>query len=138
MRINDEILHSIECECQECLKKWKMISEMHADKPKDKYYYQGKYFDSFDESFKYANEWQALPLDQETANRNLNTFKKEMIMNIFLMGVKMTNSEFNEFLERVFQFALHDLGLKTYKKENEKYDESLRLKESYISSVKNV
>ena len=43
---------------------------------KDKFYFEGKYFDTGGEFVKYFNEWKDFSLDIETADRNLNKLKK--------------------------------------------------------------
>ena len=77
---------------------------------KDQYYFQGKYFDDSDQMFEYAKNWQNQNLDQETAERQLKALSKDIIMNVFLRGIKFKNNEFNAYLERIFQFAMNELN----------------------------
>jgi hypothetical protein len=87
------------------------LKESLMENKKDQFYFEGKYFDNEEEFWKWTKEWQFLPLDQETADRQINTLKKDIIMNIFLRGVEMSNVEFRTFLNRVFEFAMKDLNL---------------------------
>lgn len=79
---------------------------------KDQFYFQGKYFDNSEDMFEYAKEWLKISLDQETAERQLNSLKKDIIMNIFLRGIEFNNREFNAYIERIFQFSMKELPIK--------------------------
>lgn len=76
---------------------------------KDQFYFQGKYFDNEAEFLKYAHDWLKFPLDQKTADRQINTLKKEIIMNIFLNGIKFNNEEFQQYINKIFEFAVNQL-----------------------------
>jgi len=82
---------------------------MKMTEEKNTFYFQGKYFDNEEDFWNYSKEWRFLPLDQETADRNLNTLKKEIIMNIFLRGIEMDNMQFSALLNRIFEFVINDL-----------------------------
>lgn len=71
---------------------------------KNQFFFQGKWFHNQEDMFAYVKEWQNLTLDQETAERILKDFSKEMMMNIFLRGVEFTNLEFTSFLSDLFLF----------------------------------
>jgi ADP-glucose pyrophosphorylase len=75
---------------------------------KDQFYFQGKYFDNSEDMFAYSTEWLKLSLDEETADRQMNILNKYIIMNIFLRGIKFNNHEFNEYLDRIFEFAINE------------------------------
>lgn len=77
---------------------------------KNQFYFQGKWFDSSDEMFKYVNEWQKFSTDQETAERILDSLKKDIILNVFLRGKAFTNAEFSEFVEMIFQYTMRSLN----------------------------
>lgn len=94
-----------------------------TDEQKDQFYFQGKYFDNEKEFFEYARAWLEFPLDQQTAERELDTLKKEIVMNIFLRGVKLNNGQFRELLNKIFEFTITLLDLKTYHRTDGKYDE---------------
>lgn len=76
---------------------------------KDQFYFQGKNFDDFDEMINYAEDWKALPLDQETAERILDRLKKEIVTNVFLIGKPMNNLEFSAYVEMIFEFSIRNL-----------------------------
>lgn len=70
------------------------------------FYFQGKWFDSSEEMFEYAREWRSFPLEQECAERIVDTLKKDIIMNVFLMGAKFNNNEFSNYVENIFQYSM--------------------------------
>ena len=74
---------------------------------KDNFYSQGKYFDNQEEFWKYVNEWGSIELNQETAYRQLDNLKKEIVMNIFLREIIFTNQEFVEYLSNIFNYAMN-------------------------------
>lgn len=70
----------------------------------NKFYYQGKYFDKEEDFWAYVKEWDNLEITQETAERLTKTLSKEIFMNTFLTGQKMTNREFRHLLHDTFMF----------------------------------
>ena len=70
---------------------------------KENFYFQGKYFETSNELFEYANDWQNKTLNQATAERFFKRFSQDCIMNIFFVGIELTNIEFSEIIERLFQ-----------------------------------
>lgn len=80
------------------------------NKKKDQFYFQGKYFDNEEDFWLWTKEWSFLTLDQETAERQLNMLKKDIIMNIGLRGKKFKNDEFREYVEKIFQFSMNELS----------------------------
>lgn len=92
---------------------------MKMTEEKNTFYFQGKYFDNEEDFWNYSKKWRFLPLDQETADRNLNTLKKEIIMNIFLRGIEMDNMQFSALLNRIFEFVINDLDRFYVPKRNE-------------------
>src|SRR5689334_11436202 len=97
--------HTLECQCE----------KLNVKIINGKFYYEGKYFDKEEDFWKYIKEWSFLPLDAETANRHLDTIKKDILMNIFLRDIEMNNGEFKEFLNCVFEFAMKELQFHIYK-----------------------
>ena len=85
--------HCLDCEC----------------KCKNQFYFQGKMFDDSEEMFKYSEDWKTIPLDQETAERILDRLKKEILMNVFLIGKPMNNLDFSAYVERIFEFSMKNL-----------------------------
>lgn len=82
------------------------------EKNKYELYSEGKYFDNDEDFWKWIKEWQFLPLDQETADAQLNTFKNDIIMNIFLKKpVQMNNGEFRVLLNKLFEFTMKYINL---------------------------
>ncbi len=80
-----------------------------SDEIKNRFYFQGEFFETSEEMFEYATKWQSFPLDQKTAERILKGLNKDIIMNIFLVGKPFTNQEFNEFAEKLFQYSMQEL-----------------------------
>lgn len=76
---------------------------------KDQFYFQGKFFDNQDDFWKYVKEWQTCDLDRISAERILDLLKRDIIMNIGLRELKITNSEFNDFVEKIFLFAMNQM-----------------------------
>jgi hypothetical protein len=79
---------------------------------KNQFYSEGKYFDKEEDFWAYVKEWPTFTLDQETAERHLDTLKKEILTNIFLSGIKFNNIEFREYVNQIFEFAIKELHLK--------------------------
>jgi len=75
---------------------------------KNNFYFQGKMFEKEEDFWKWVKEWKNLPLDEETAERILSILNKEIIANMFLLGIKFTNSEFNSFVEKLFKITFSD------------------------------
>lgn len=75
----------------------------------NQFYFEGKYFDKEDDFWAYTKEWQTFPLDQETAERKLNTLKKEIFMNMLSRGLQFNNIEFNAYVNKIFEFAMNEL-----------------------------
>lgn len=75
----------------------------------NKFYYQGQSFDSEDEFWAYVKRWPNLPLDEQTANRILETLKKEIKLNLFIKDIKFSNSQFSNYIEKVFTYAIRKL-----------------------------
>ncbi len=87
-----------------------MLGKSSCDKEnKDQFYFQGKYFDNQEDFWKYVNEWGLLALNQETAERQMDTLKKEIIMNIFLRGIELKNIDFRNYVNKIFEFAMIQL-----------------------------
>ncbi len=84
---------------------------------KDKFYFEGKYFDNQDDFWKYVNEWQHLDLDEEIAERKLNFLKIELMTNIYLHIGNFKNNEFNNFIRKVFEFAIIEMDKQCQEKE---------------------
>lgn len=68
------------------------------DNEKNQFYFEGKTFVKKEEFWNYVKEWGNLPLDETTASNQLDILKKEVMMNIFLRGIKFKNWEFRKFL----------------------------------------
>ena len=82
---------------------------------KDQFYYQGKYFEKQEDFWAYVKEWQTLALDQETAERLTETFKRDIVMNTLLTTETITNIEFSNLLGDTFTFFIATLrGRKKY------------------------
>lgn len=75
----------------------------------NEFYFQGKSFDNEEDFWAWTKEWKTLPLDQETADRQLNMLKKDIIMNVFLRGIEFNNDEFSSYLEKIFEFSINKL-----------------------------
>ncbi len=69
---------------------------------KNQFYFQGRMFDSYEQFMEFAKVWPSLELTQEAAERILDFQKKDIIMNIFLMGRVLTNDEFTKVVEHGF------------------------------------
>lgn len=79
-------------------------------KKKAKYFYQGKFFDSEEDFLKWEKEWKSLNLDEETAERQLFLLIRDILFNLKIRGLQMTNGEFNSYLNRIFEFSMADLS----------------------------
>jgi len=77
---------------------------------KDNYYFQDKWFETPEEMFKYMYEWRDFPLNQETSERILEQFKKDIVMNVFLLGRTFNNIDFTRYIEKIFEFAIKTLN----------------------------
>ncbi|CAB4133807.1 hypothetical protein UFOVP264_27 [uncultured Caudovirales phage] len=84
-----------------------MIKEIGTEGKK--FYFQGKWFDSSEEMFSYAVEWNSFLLNRETAERILDKFKKDLLINIFMAMPSFTNREFSNKVEEVLLFAIQKL-----------------------------
>jgi|KBSMisStandDraft_5_1062788.scaffolds.fasta_scaffold59597_8 hypothetical protein len=73
------------------------------------FYFQGKWFDTSEELFDYSRRWNDFHLNQETAERLLDRLKKDIVLNVFLHGKSFTNSEFSEYLNRIFNFSILEM-----------------------------
>ena len=67
-------------------------------KNEDQFYFQGKTFSKEQDFWAYVKEWGDLSLNEETASNQLDIFKKEVMLNLFLRGIKFKNWEFRKFL----------------------------------------
>ncbi len=79
---------------------------------KDQFYFQGTYFDTSEQMFKYIESWRKFPLDQETADDILKHLKNDISMIVFLNGHKFTNEEFSFFVIEIFEFSMKRLALR--------------------------
>lgn len=75
----------------------------------NKFYSEGKFFDTFEEVLEYSKKWNDFDLDTLTADRHLDRLKKDITMNIFMRGIKFTNSEFIKYINSIFEFAIKTL-----------------------------
>lgn len=81
-------------------------------KEDSEFYFSGKTFNDQEEFFKWVEEWGLKELDQESAERQLDVLKKDIIMNIFLRGKKFTNNEFRQYVNRIFEIAIIEMDKK--------------------------
>ena len=77
---------------------------------KQNFYFQGKYFETSEEMFEYANKWSDFPLDEEMAEKILNGLTKDIVMNVFLHGQPFSNDEFIKYVQRIFEFSMRTLN----------------------------
>lgn len=87
-------------------------------KTKDQFYFQGKRFDSYEEFIDYASKWSDLPLDEESANRTLESAKKIIIANINLYEIKLTNGEFAMLFDNAVMAVLQKIVNETHEREH--------------------
>jgi len=75
----------------------------------NEFYFKGKFFKTFEEMCDHIKVWSKEPLDQLTAEKIMDTLKKDVVMNIFLRGLEFTNGEFCQYVENVFFAAIKAL-----------------------------
>jgi hypothetical protein len=78
---------------------------------KQKFFYKGKFFSTYEELCEYASKWPHEVMDQESFDRILSLFCKDLWMNIDLQEVKFTKGYFNSIMEKM----LYDLILIIHK-----------------------
>jgi len=67
-----------------------------------KFAFRGKYFVTEEEFFQYAKEWKNLEVSYQEAEKSLELFKSNMLINLSLIQKKMTNQEFEKILDDLF------------------------------------
>lgn len=87
-------------------------------KTKDQFYFQGKWLDSYEEFIDYASKWSNLPLDEESANRTLESIKKTIIFNVRIYDIKLTNGEFALLFDNAVMKVLQKIVNETYEREH--------------------
>lgn len=75
----------------------------------NKFYFDGKSFDNFEELQAFIGKWFQMPLEEETAARKIDQFKKQLILNVFTTGVSITNEQFTRFVKNIFDFSIQEL-----------------------------
>jgi len=78
----------------------------HLEGKKELYFHQGKFYENSDDFWRDVKQWPLNKLDQETAQSLFKSFSKDCIMNIFLLGVEMKNSDMANLLEEMFFFFI--------------------------------
>jgi len=82
---------------------------------RNEYYFKGKRFATINALIEYAAEWGQLPLDEETADNELDRIKRDIVMNIFLLGREFNNYDFNTICNDIFYYAIDRIA--EYEKE---------------------
>jgi len=77
---------------------------------KDKFYFQGKFFDDKKEFWEYVDQWPEIELNQEILDEMMNSLKKEIMKNVFMYDRKITNGQMNSILENVFINIIKELN----------------------------
>jgi hypothetical protein len=83
-------------------------NEIIIDK-RNQFYFEGKYFDTFEEMIKHCVNWADLELDIKTAETHLNHLQREIVLNIFMRGIKFKNAQFKQYLQEIFEFAIEKM-----------------------------
>jgi hypothetical protein len=73
----------------------------HLTGIKGYYYFQCKFFEEQEDFWKYVKEWPHQEMNQETCERLLKTFSKNIVMNIFLFDRGIKNGRMMEILEKL-------------------------------------
>ena len=89
-------------ECDKC-------GEHCLDCKCDNFFFEGQWFSSAEKMFEFAFKWNDLALDQQTAKSILDKLTKDIILNIFLRGVKFSNREFSNYIKKLFEFSIRNL-----------------------------
>ena len=70
------------------------------------FYFQGKFFETFDEMLEYYKIWEQSKLDEKTAKEMTDKIMEQILVNVFLYS-EFTNKEFNEYLQKTFDFSMN-------------------------------
>ncbi len=76
---------------------------------KGNFYYKGAWFDTYEELIEYAITWGKKSLTHETANEILKHIGRDIIINIGLREIEFTNSEFSQYIQDLFMYAMEML-----------------------------
>lgn len=69
---------------------------------KGDFFFKGRYFDTFDELLEYEQVWRKTQATQESTERELSTLKNDMLCNLIIRDVPLTNAELIAIIEKVF------------------------------------
>jgi hypothetical protein len=73
---------------------------------KGRWFHQGKFFENSDDFWRDVEQWPKNELDQETAERLFKSLSKDCVMNIFLLGRKLTNNQMINIMEEMFKLFM--------------------------------
>jgi hypothetical protein len=73
------------------------------------YFHQGKFFENSKDFWKDAEEWQYRIMDQETCERLMKSFSKDVQMNIFMAGLEIKNGEMLNIIESLFYQFIREI-----------------------------
>lgn len=85
--------HAVDCAC--CMK--------------EKYYYKGKSFDSYDGFFNYVKEWGNQALTEESSDEVLEQLNNQIKLNIFVSNAQITNRDFEVYIHQVLKYAIEKI-----------------------------
>jgi len=78
-------------------------------KEKDVFYFKGMCFDNAHDMFEYAKNWGKKSLTQETAIEIFKNIEKKILIYIGLIGIEFTNSQFSQYVDNLFVYAMEIL-----------------------------
>ncbi len=68
----------------------------------ENFYYKGKWFNTPEEMFEYAKEWNQTCISEESLNQIFKCLKKDILFNMGLFNFKINNSDLIEITESLF------------------------------------
>lgn len=87
--------HTLECVCKK-----------RSPGPKDKFYYQGKFFENENEFWDYVKYFNSRQTTVEDFNALFDLMKQDIWMNLAMRKTKINNAELRSILEDVFMTIL--------------------------------